>query len=310
VLDQLNIETMLANRVAVGPGLPSPRFLWVPFADALMYPLPTDSLAVNSDRKAFFGLEQKLLNRYFAESGVASKPATLDQYLEKVVRATLERHKQAGAVAEKFEMAYLRSLAIGNPPKAEAEKVYSTGAGDYRALQDYVFRFIAIECGRLGMAVHFHTGAGGGGYFDVNGSNPMLLEPLFDDPVLRKTNFVMLHGGWPFTRLESALLTKPNAYLDFSAQTFMNYPHDTAMAIRGWLEYVPEKVLYATDAYPLAPPDNGWEEAGYIADRSGREALGIALTSMLRDNEITRERAIELAHLVLRENARKLYGLK
>ena len=50
VLDQLNIDTMLANRVAMGPGLPSPRFLWVAFADALMYPLPTDSLVQNSDQ--------------------------------------------------------------------------------------------------------------------------------------------------------------------------------------------------------------------------------------------------------------------
>jgi predicted TIM-barrel fold metal-dependent hydrolase len=138
----------------------------------------------------------------------------------------------------------------------------------------------------------------------------MLLEPLFNDPALRKTNFVMLHGGWPFTRLETALLTKPNAYLDFSAQTFMNYPHDTAAAIRAWLEYVPEKVMFATDAYPFAPPDNGWEEAAYIANQAGREALGMALTSMLRDNEITHDRAVELAHLVLRDNARKLYGLK
>ncbi len=310
VLDQLNIETMLANRVALGPGLPSPRFRWVPFADALMYPLPTDPLVHNSDQKQFFALEAKLLERYYDESGVASKPATLDQYLDKVVRVTLERHKQAGAVAEKFEMAYLRPLAIGNPSKAEAEKVYASGSGDYRALQDYIFRFIATECGRLGMAVHFHTGAGGGGYFDVGGSNPMLLEPLFNDPALRKTNFVMLHGGWPFAHQETALLTKPNAYLDFSAQTFMNEPHDTAAAIRAWLEYVPEKVMYATDAYPFAPPDNGWEEAAYIADKSGREALGIALTGMLRDHEITRERAVELAHMVLRDNARKLYGLK
>jgi predicted TIM-barrel fold metal-dependent hydrolase len=310
VLDQLNIETMLANRVALGPGLPSPRFLWVAFADALMYPLPTDSLVQTSDQKQFFALESTLLKRYYAESGVAAKPATLDEYLDKVVRATLERHKKAGAVAEKFEMAYLRSLAIGNPQKSAAEKVYTTGSGDYRALQDYIFRFIATECGRLGMAVHFHTGAGGGGYFDVGGSNPMLLEPLFNDPALRKTNFVMLHGGWPFTRLETALLTKPNAYLDFSAQTFMNYPHDTAAAIRAWLEYVPEKVMFATDAYPFAPPDNGWEEAAYIANQAGREALGMALTSMLRDNEITHDRAVELAHLVLRDNARKLYGLK
>jgi predicted TIM-barrel fold metal-dependent hydrolase len=309
VLDQLNIETMLANRVTAGPGLPPPRFLWVAFADALMYPLPTDELVQNPDQKQFFSLESKLLTRYYAESGVASKPATLDEYLEGVVEATLVRHKNGGAVAEKFEMAYLRPLDIGNPSKAEAEQVYATGAGDYRALQDYIFRFIAIECGRLNMAVHFHTGAGGGGYFDVGGSNPMLLEPLFNDPALRKTNFVLLHGGWPFTRLETALLTKPNAYLDFSAQTFMNYPHDTAAAIRGWLEYVPEKVLYATDAYPFAPPDNGWEEAAYIANQAGREALGRALTSMMRDNEITRQRASELARMVLRDNARKLYQL-
>lgn len=310
VLNQLNIETMLANRVALGPGLPSPRFLWVPFADALMYPLPTDALIHNSDQKAFFALEDKLLKRYYAESGVAAKPATLDEYLDKVVRATVARHKKAGAVAEKFEMAYLRTLSVENPSKSDAEKYYATGSGDYKALQDYIFRFIAVECGRLGMAVHIHAAAGGGGYFNVAGANPMLLEPLVNDPALRKTNFVLLHGGWPFSRQLTALLTKPNCYTDFSEQTFMNYPRDVSENIRAWLEYVPEKVLYATDAYPFAPPDSGWEEGGYIADKTGREALGIALTGMMRDNEISRDRALELAKMVLRDNARKLYGLK
>ena len=310
VLDQLNIETMLANRVALGPGLPSPRFLWVPFADALMYPLPTDSITHNSDQKAFFALEENLLKRYYVESGVTSKPATLDQYLDKVVRATIERHKNAGAVAEKFEMAYLRALDIGNPTKADAEKFYASGSGDYKALQDYIFRFIATECGRLGMAVHFHTGAGGGGYFNVSGSNPMLLEPVFNDPALRKTDFVLLHGGWPFEHQLTGLLTKPNVYFDFSAQTAMNTPHEVAQAIRAWLEYVPEKVMFATDAYPFAPPEAGWEEMGYVANETGREALGIALTDMLRDNEITRDRALELARMALRDNARKLYNLR
>ena len=46
-----------------------------------------------------------------------------------------------------------------------------------------------------------------------------------------------------------------------------------------------------------------------LAARSGREALAIALTGMLRDGEITRERALELARMVLRENAIRLYGL-
>jgi hypothetical protein len=310
VLDQLNIETMLANRVSLGPGLAPPRFLWVPFADALMYPLPNDAMIHNSDQKAFFTLEDRVIKRYWSESGVSAKPATLDEYLNRIVRPTLERHKAGGAVAEKFEMAYLRTLDVANPSKADAERVYATGSGDYKALQDYIFRFIATECGRLGMAVHIHTNAGAGGYFDVAGANPMLLEPLFDDPGLRKTNFVMLHGGWPFEHQLTALLTKPNVYADFSAQTFTNYPREVSGVIRAWLEYVPEKVLYATDAYPFAPPDAGWEEAGWMANATGRDALGLALTGMLRDKEISRERALELARMVLRDNARKLYALK
>ena len=67
--------------------------------------------------------------------------------------------------------------------------------------------------------------------------------------------------------------------------------------------------MFATDAYPESP-ELGWEEAGWIATVTGREALTRALTGMLRDNEITRDRALELAKMVLRENARKLYGLK
>ena len=308
ILDRVGIETMFANRVAMGPGLPAPRFRWVPFADALMYPLDNQGLIHNSDQKAFFPLEERLLKRYYAECGVTGKPATLTLYLDKVVRPTLERHRAGGALAEKFEMAYLRTLETGNPTAAEAEKAFN-GKGDYKVLQDYIFRFIVTECGRLGMAVHIHVAHGGGGYFNVAWANPLLLEPLLNDPSLRKTNFVLVHGGWPFTRETTPLLTKPNAYVDFSEQTAFNSPHDTAEVLRGWLAYVPEKVLFATDAYPTSP-ELGWEEAALIAANSGREALGRALTGMLRDGEITRERAVELAKMVLRDNARKLYGLK
>ena len=307
-LDQMGIETMVANRVAMGPGLPSSRFLWVPFADALMYPLGTAQLIHNPDQQAFYPLEDKLLKRYYAESGVTGKPATLDEYLAKVVTATLERHKRAGAQAEKYEMAYLRTLAVGNPSRAEAERAYS-GGGDYTALQDYIFRYIATECGRLGMQVHIHVAHGGGGYFNTSWANPLLLEPLLNDPALRKTRFVMIHGGWPWTREITPMLTKPNAYVDYSEQLSFDSPHNVAEALRGWLAYVPEKVLFATDAYPFSA-ELGWEEAGLVASNASREALGRALTAMMRDGEISRERAMELATMVMRDNARKLYGIK
>jgi predicted TIM-barrel fold metal-dependent hydrolase len=316
VLDQLGIETMLANRVAMGPGLAPPRFLWAPFEDALMYPLNNSSLAAkNSDRKAFFADEDQLLQRYLKESGYSEAPASFDDYLKKVVTATLERHRRAGAIAVKFEAAYLRSLEFDDPAQAEAARVYSTprraapADASYKLLQDYIFRYIASECGRLGLAVHLHSAAGGGGYFHVAEGNPLQLESVLNDPKLRKTNFVMLHGGWPFTREVTALLSKPNAYTDFSAQTFTNYPRAVAGVIRDWLEYAPEKVMFATDAYPYSE-QMYWEEAGWVATTTGRQALGLALTEMMHDGEITRARAVEIAHMVLRDNARKLYNLK
>src|SRR5262249_19132978 len=43
VLDRLGIETMFANRVAMGRGLTPPRFRWVSYVDALIFPLNNEA---------------------------------------------------------------------------------------------------------------------------------------------------------------------------------------------------------------------------------------------------------------------------
>ncbi len=316
VLDELGIAVMLANRTTMGRGLPSTRFKWVPYGDALMYPFNNENLSKRDpDRRAFFAAEEKLLRRYLTEAGVNVVPQTLDDYL-RFITSTLVNWREKGAVAVKLEMAYLRALDVGNPGKAEAERVYALATengplsdSDYKAFQDFMFRYLALECGRLKMALHFHSSAGAGRYFDVAGVNPMLLIPVIVDGAMRGTNFVFVHGAWPFTREMTALLDKPNVYLDFSAQTYLLYPQALAANLRGWLEYAPEKVMFGTDASPVTDQVN-WEETGWIATNTGREALTIALTGMMRDNEITRERAVQLARMVLRENAGRLYGIK
>jgi hypothetical protein len=316
VLDQMGVEVMLANRVTVGRGVSPPRFRWVPYADALLFPLNNSKLAAETpDRKAFFADEDILLGRYLKAASLDAPPRQLGDYLTRVVTPTLEGHKRGGAVAEKFEAAYLRSLAFARTDQGAAERVYAQYAGksgppaaDYKVLQDYLFWFIAAECGRLRMAVHLHTMGGAGGYFEVAGANPLLLEPVLNAPELRQTNFVMVHGGWPFTREITPLLNKPNAYLDFSNQGLVLPPAALARSLREWLEWVPEKVMFGTDAYPYST-EMGWEEIGWIGARTGREALAIALTAMMREDGISRARALELAQMVLRENARKLYGL-
>ncbi len=312
VLDKMGVEIMVANRVTMGSSIEAPRFRWAAYIDALLFPLDTAKLKErNSDRKAFFTLEDKLRDSYFEAAGVSAAPATLGEYLAKVVTPTLERHRQGGAIAEKFEAAYLRSLAFDKVERAVAERAYSLHRAlteeEYKPLSDFLFRYIAAECGRLGMAVHLHTGEGAGGYYDIAGGNPMNLESALNDPALRKTNVVMVHGGWPFTHQIGAMLTKPNAYLDISMQPLLLGPSNVAHTLREWLALVPEKVMFATDAYPYSE-EMGWEEAGVAGARAARRALAIALTGMVRDGEITRARASVLARMVLRENAKKLYG--
>lgn len=315
ILDQSGIGTMLANRVDLGPGVEPPRFRWVPYADALLFPFDNSSLARRSpDRSQFFALEDKLRARYLKDLSLNSPPRTLDGYLRLVVTPTLERHRKGGAVAEKFELAYLRSFDITAPTRTQAQAIYARSVAShtpppdaaYKLLQDFLFRYVASECGRLGMAVHLHTMAGGGGYFSIAGANPLLLEPVFNDPQLRQTNFVMLHGGLPFVQEAGVLLQKPNVYLDISQQDLIVPARTLSIWLREWLELYPDKVLYATDAYPFTP-SLGWEEAAWIANRNARQALGLALSGMVADGEITPARAAELARMVLRGNAEGLY---
>jgi uncharacterized protein len=324
VLDHVGIEVELANRVAMGRGLNPQRFRWVPFDDPLLFPLNNSGVANETpDRKFFYSREEMLLKRYMKDLGLNGMPAALDQYLSQVVTPALEAQKRQGAVAIKFEAAYLRSLDFGPVPAdpaaalGDAQRTYSrfiTGGipakPEYVRLQDYLLRYIAHEAGRLGLAVHFHTGFGCGTYFILGGANPVLLESLFNDPTLRKTNFVMLHGGaGPFSKQAAYLLAKPNVYADFSEQTWLSSSRKLSEVLRDWLESFPEKILFGTDLYPNTPEIN-WEEVGWQTSQSAREALAIALTGMMQDGEITRARALELARMALHDNAAKLYGLQ
>jgi predicted TIM-barrel fold metal-dependent hydrolase len=315
ILDQQGTEIVLANRLTMGPELAGPRFRWVPYIDALIFPLDNAvAKAANRDYAAFYPPEEKLLQRYMQESGVRALPATLAGYCATLVTPTLERHKTGGAVAEKFEMAYLRGLDVGPAAETDASRIYAQytkggapPAADYKTLQDYVFAYIAREAGRLGLAIHMHVANGGGGNYDQRGATPRLLTWVFNEPSLRKTNFVIVHGGYPFIQDTASLMSKPNVYADTSMWSFMAGPREQAAFLRVWLTSWPEKILFGTDATPNTD-ETSWEETGWLASHELREALAMALTDMIHDGEITRGRASELARMVLRDNAKKLYG--
>src|SRR5258708_32900931 len=161
ILDQLNIETMFANRVAMGRGLSAPRFRWVAFDDALIFPLNNEAARrSNPDYRGFFPSEERLLKRYLSDLKVGALPLSLDEYLKSIVTPTLESQKRNGAVAIKFEAAYLRKLDFDDPNEAKAREIYARfvrggepPASMYKTLQNFLFYYIAREACSLGIAV-------------------------------------------------------------------------------------------------------------------------------------------------------------
>lgn len=210
VLDRAGIETVLINADSLGPGQSAPRFLWVPHATDLLFPLNEK----NTD-----------LEKLMTQVRVGTQPATLETYTANVVTPLLEDWKRSGAVAIKIAAAYRRPLAFAPDTEHLARRAYARNitsrhpdSGEYKALQDYLFFYVAREAGRVGLVVHIHTGVGNNDYFDIAGSNPMLLESAMSHPSLRKTTFVLIHGGWPFDKEAGPLLMHPNVYADCSAQ--------------------------------------------------------------------------------------------
>jgi predicted TIM-barrel fold metal-dependent hydrolase len=315
-LDQAGIDVMLGNRVAMGPGLERPRFRWVTFVDALMLPLDTRGEATRTpDTRVLYPKEAKLLQRYLRDLHLARIPPTLDAYVRTVVVPTLDRQRAAGAVGVKFEAAYLRALDFDDPDPALAQRVYAKYAGggvpprtDYKALEDYLFRVISREAGRRGMAVQIHVLETFGSYYRSAGAAPHLLEPAFTDSTLRGTRFVVVHGGWPLVDETQGLLAKPNVYADISMMDVVLSPTELATVLRRWLGEYPDKVLFGTDAFD-GGAEQGWEQVAWVGSMTARRALAIALTGMMRDGEISRDRAQALARMVLRENAISAYGL-
>src|SRR5258707_10618953 len=172
-----------------------------------------------------------LLKKYLKALNLGEAPATLQEFTAKVVTPTIEAQKREGAVAIKFEAAYLRTLDFGPIPQDQAayldqaQQIYAhyvkggaPAKEDYLKLQDYLFRYIAHEAGRLGLPVHLHTGGGCGGYFFLAGFNPLLLDPRLNYVSLPKKKFLLPPwGAGPFTKITRDKLMKPNVYAHISA---------------------------------------------------------------------------------------------
>jgi hypothetical protein len=314
ILDKLNIETCLANRVALAPYLDPKRFHWVFFVDSFLFPFDNrDQTAKNGDMGVYIPLQEKVLQRYMKQSGVSGLPADLAAY-ESLVRQTLTDNQKNGGVAMKFEAAYFRSLYFRDPTREKAEAIYTKyhGGGvpsedEYRTFQDYVFRVLIDQAGKINLPVHFHSAVGIGDYFSLRNGNPLNLENVLRDPRYAKVNFVLIHGGYPYTLDMIWLTAAKNVYTDSSLMGYYVYPSELKNILKQWISLFPERMMFGSDAFPFGDAV-GAEETFWLAARSARTGIAAALAELVSEGAFSEEKALELARMYLHDNAVKLYG--
>ena len=316
ILDKMNIEICLANRVALAPYLDPKRFHWVFFVDSFLFPFDNrDQIAKNRDMGVYIPLQEKVLQRYMKQENANGLPADLAGY-ESFVRQAVADNQKKGGVAMKFEAAYFRSLFFRDPPREKAEAIYAQfraggvpSEDDYRTFQDYVFRVLIDQAGKLKLSVHFHSAVGIGDYFSLRNGNPLNLENVLRDPRYSHVNFVLIHGGYPYTLDMIWLTAAKNVYTDSSLMGYYVYPSELKNILKQWISLYPEKIMFGSDAFPFNDAV-GAEETFWLAARSARTAVGAALAELVAEGAFTEERALDLARLYLHDNAANLYGEK
>lgn len=313
ILDRLGVETSVANRAVMADYLDPARFRWVFFVDSFLFPFDNSGLAArNPDESAYMPLQDKMLQRWLKQVGLTALPTDLDAYLAFISRV-LEQNQQRGGIAMKFEAAYFRSLHFGDPPRAVAENAYARyrrggvpDSSEYTNFQDFIFRYLIRESGRLHLPVHFHTSVGPGDYFSLVNGNVLNLENVLRDPRYLQTTFVLLHGGYPYSRQAIWLAGMKNVYLDTSGTVLTLYPEEFKRLLKLWLETFPEKITYGSDAFPYNAA-LGAEESYWLAVHSSREAVAEALAEMVDEGEISEPEGLHFAHLYLHDTAASLY---
>jgi len=313
ILDKLNIEQGVANRAMMADYLDPKRFVWVFFADSFMWPFDNQrETARNSDEQVYIPLQEKMLHRWMQQEGLSKLPAGFDDYLHFVSR-TLEDNQRKGAIAQKFEVAYFRSTKFSDPTREQAQDIYERFVGggipseqEYRTFQDYIFRYLVSEGGRLHLPVHIHSAVGIGDYFNLSESNILNLESVVRDPRYASTIFVMIHGGYPYDRQAIWLAAMKNVYLDTSETEVLLYPSEFKKLLKQWLETFPDKVTFGTDSFPYNQA-LGAEESYWLGVQSSRTALAAALAEMISEGEVTEAQALQLAHGYLHDNAVGIY---
>jgi len=237
---------------------------------------------------------------------------TLSDVVE-ALKAALEDVRGQGYVALKSIVAYRTGLDIrtwGNDEIAVAfakarRTVQTDGAVHlaHKPLLDTLLHVTFVEAARQELPMQFHTGYGDTDA-DMLLANPLHLRAVLERREYRAMPIVLLHACYPYTRQGAYLATVyENVYFDLSyGIPFLGY-HEMLDFTRAAFDVAPySKLLYSSDGV-------GVPEIHWLSARDGRGIVGKVLGERVASGELGIGEAERAGVGVLRDNARRVYGV-
>ena len=236
---------------------------------------------------------------------------SLDAYLDGCL-AVFKRFKDAGAVAFKDQCAYSRTLAFGNPSRAEAEAVFNWFMDDPRRsasypdgvkpLDDYLFHAFMRMARDLDLPVQIHTGHMAGIRNDIAKTNAVLLTSVLE--LHPDVQFDLFHANWPYSG-ELVFLAKnyPNVAMDFCWANIID-PVYCQDLFRQALAAVPHGKVHAYGSDFGGNVDRAWAHASIARDN-----VAVALADMVAMEYLGLDDAKEVARAWMFDNANAFFRL-
>jgi predicted TIM-barrel fold metal-dependent hydrolase len=230
----------------------------------------------------------------------------MDGLIEREIATFFKR----GGVGLKSTSAYFRALDFDDSVSREAaEEAFKKilahkecGKEESKLLQDYLMTRVFKAVAAHKKPMQFHTGnQQNWGYLPW--SDPTALNDLLYSGAWWDVKFVLLHGGYPFSR-EAITITRyfGNVYLDLAWMTLFS-PAAAGNVVAEALDILDgSNLMMGTDTASL--------EGMYATVKFTRRVLAEVLADKIESGYLSEEVALQAARRVLHDNAAALYGLK
>ena len=228
--------------------------------------------------------------------------------LEKAFQAGLEYEM----VGVKSGLAYKRIIQYDNVSKEKAEDVFKKifkrdrslaklSFESVKPLQDYMMHRVLELADKHDLPVQIHTGLQAGNGNLITNSKPTHLNNLFHQ--YPDVKFCIFHGSYPYGG-ELSVLAKnfPNVFIDMTWAQIIS-PYYSERYLHEWLETVPANKLMAFGG------DYGTVEGVYAHSVMARRVVAKVLIEKVANGYITETEAINIANMILRENAMEIFKL-